>query len=84
MNFQLPNINEITPAGRLNQLIRFLIQHIQELNYAFGQLEKEQVEAWPVGSVCIRADDTDPGTLLGGVWQRMGTQDGVSLWQRTQ
>ena len=43
----------------------------EKLNYLYGQLQTTASKLYPVGSVYISFNSTDPSTLFGGVWQRL-------------
>ena len=37
----------------------------------------------PVGSICVLADNTDPGELYGGTWERVESNSPYFAWKRT-
>lgn len=43
----------------------------EKLNYLYGQLQTTASKLYPVGSVYISFDATDPTTLFGGTWTRL-------------
>lgn len=43
----------------------------EKLNYLYGQLQDTASKLYPVGSVYISFNATDPTTLFGGTWVRM-------------
>lgn len=43
----------------------------QKLNWLYGQLQDTASKLYPVGSVYISFNATDPSTLFGGVWTRL-------------
>lgn len=50
--FRTPNVNGRTPEEQVQQILSYLRQHIQELNYVVGNLIQQQ-------------DDTEGGTENG-------------------
>lgn len=42
-----------------------------KLNWLYGQLQNTASQLYPVGSVYISFNATDPSTLFGGTWQRL-------------
>ena len=43
----------------------------EKLNWLYGQLQDTASKLYPVGSVYISFNATDPSTLFGGTWQRL-------------
>lgn len=43
----------------------------EKLNYLYSQLQDTASKLYPVGSVYISFNATDPSTLFGGTWQRL-------------
>jgi len=43
----------------------------EKLNYLYSQLQDTASKLYPVGSVYISFNSTDPSTLFGGTWQRL-------------
>ena len=43
----------------------------EKLNYLYGQLQDTASKLYPVGSVYISFNSTDPSTLFGGTWSRL-------------
>lgn len=43
----------------------------EKLNYLYGQLQNTASKLYPVGSVYISFNSTDPSTLFGGTWTRI-------------
>lgn len=43
----------------------------QKLNWLYGQLQDTASKLYPVGSVYISFNATDPSTLFGGIWTRL-------------
>lgn len=43
----------------------------EKLNYLYGQLQTTASKLYPVGSVYISFNSTDPSTLFGGTWTRL-------------
>lgn len=43
----------------------------EKLNYLFSQLQDTASKLYPVGSVYISFNSTDPSTLFGGTWSRL-------------
>lgn len=43
----------------------------QKLNWLYGQLQDTASKLYPVGSIYISFNSTDPSTLFGGTWQRL-------------
>lgn len=43
----------------------------EKLNYLYGQLQDTASKLYPIGSVYISFNSTDPSTLFGGTWQRL-------------
>ena len=43
----------------------------EKLNYLYGQLQDTASKLYPVGSVYISFNATDPSTLFGGTWARL-------------
>ena len=43
----------------------------QKLNWLYGQLQDTASKLYPVGSIYISFNATDPSTLFGGTWQRL-------------
>ena len=43
----------------------------EKLNYLYGQLQDTASKLYPVGSVYISFDSTNPSTLFGGTWARL-------------
>lgn len=40
--FRMPNVSGTSTENQVRQIVSFLRQHIQELNYVVGKLEKQQ------------------------------------------
>lgn len=43
----------------------------EKLNYLYSQLQDTASKLYPIGSVYISFNSTDPSTLFGGTWQRL-------------
>lgn len=43
----------------------------EKLNYLYGQLQDTASKLYPIGSVYISFNSTDPSTLFGGTWVRL-------------
>lgn len=42
--FRMPNVSGTSTENQVRQILSFLHQHIQELNYVVSKLEKQQTE----------------------------------------
>lgn len=40
--FRMPNVSGVSAEDQVRQIVSFLRQHIQELNFVVGKLEKQQ------------------------------------------
>lgn len=54
-----------------NQFDAWFKQTDEKLKYLYDQLQNTASKLYPVGSVYISFNSTDPSILFGGVWQRL-------------
>lgn len=54
-----------------NQFDAFFKLVDEKLNYLYSQLQDTASKLYPVGSVYISFDPTDPSTMFGGTWVRL-------------
>lgn len=93
-NFRSPNVNAPDVAGQMRQIVSYLRQLAEELNFRFSMIEKnteKKVEEkketptiqWPVGSVYRTVRDNDPRRVFGGRWERRDDDGDEHVWVRT-
>lgn len=74
IQFRPPSMRETTPAGQINELRRYLFQLVEQLNYAFNNLEQKTEgisinsnEDIPGGDESINASDIKYDGELSGI-----------------
>lgn len=56
---------------KLSQLNQALSQYMAETNTKISELEEKFSTSYPVGSVYVSVNNTEPSTLFGGTWELM-------------
>lgn len=56
---------------KLSQLNQVLSQYMSETNTKIAELEEKTSNPYPVGSVYVSVNNTEPSILFGGTWELM-------------